>query len=48
MNIIDLMDELPLWGVLLTTVITITLSIEFGFYLGKRARTRNSGTGKIH
>jgi len=47
MNIIEFLDKVPLWGILVTSAVTILLSTEFSFLLGKRARERATGKRKI-
>jgi len=47
MNIIKLMDGLPLWGIFLTSVGLIIISLELGFLLGKRDRGRLAEGEKI-
>lgn len=47
MNIIELLDKLPLWGILVTSTAIIYFSTEFGFLLGKRARERATGKRRI-
>jgi hypothetical protein len=48
MNIAELLDKLPLWGVFLTSLIIIFLSIRFGFQIGKWKRARLTGDEKLH
>ena len=47
MNIIEFLDKLPLWGILVTSAVIILLFTEFGFLPGKRARERATGKRKI-
>ena len=47
MNIIELLDKLPLWGILVISAVIILFSTEFGFLLGKRAREHVTGKRRI-
>ena len=47
MNVTALMDGMALWWIFLALVFSIILSIEFGFYLGKRQRKRAPDGAKI-
>ena len=47
MNVIEYMDRLPLWAIFFASVSIILLSIEIGFRLGKRQRSRLVAREKI-
>ena len=47
MNIIELLDKLPYWGVFVFTLVVALLSIEAGFYLGKRRLEQSTREQKI-
>ena len=47
MNITALLDGFSLWSIFLVLVLSIILSIEFGFRLGKRQRKRTPDGAKI-
>jgi hypothetical protein len=47
MNVTALLDGFSLWSIFLFLVVSIILSIEFGFYLGKRQRKRAPDGAKI-
>jgi len=47
MNITEVLDTLPLWGVFLLSLLITFLSLEFGFFLGARRRGRLTGEEKV-
>ena len=47
MNIVELMDVLSLWGIFFILIVAISLSIEFGFLLGRRKEMRVSEAKSI-
>jgi len=47
MIISQFMDEVPLWGILLASVLIIVLATEFGFRLGRWQHARLTGGDKI-
>jgi len=47
MNIIEVLDGLPLWGILVVSLLITFLSIEFGFLMGRRRQNRSAGKGRI-
>jgi hypothetical protein len=48
MNVTELLDKIPLWGVFLASLMITFLSIEGGFLLGKRRRGRLPREEKIY
>ena len=48
MNITELLDELPIWGIFLFSLIVTFLSIEIGSYLGKWRLGRLTDGEKVH
>ena len=47
MIVTEFLDKLPIWGIFFVSLVITFLSIEFGFYLGKRRTERLTGEGKI-
>lgn len=47
MNIIEFLDKLPLWGILVTSVVMILLSTEFGFLLANGLANAPPGREKF-
>jgi len=47
MNITEVLDGLPLWGILVVSLLITFLSIEFGFLMGRRRQERSTGKEKL-
>jgi uncharacterized membrane protein len=48
MNITELIDKFPTWGIFLFSLMITLASMEFGFYMGKRRLGKMSGERKVH
>jgi hypothetical protein len=47
MNITQILDAVPLWGVFLLSLLVTFLSLEFGLLVGRRRQERLTGEGKV-
>lgn len=47
MNIIELMDKVPLWGVFVASLVIVLFSLELGFRMGRWRRQGLTGEDKI-
>jgi len=47
MNITEILDSLPLWGIFAVSLLITFFSIEFGFLMGRRRQGRLKGGEKV-